>query len=197
MKWPSNNQEFSRRFPGDLLTIHDLSDKDRHASGSAWSASHLQRFRVLVRDHIDNVPILERYRERAVKAVADNEVMLRSLQLFSYQQLPTLSHAELRVEPGFGAFYEAIADVIRLGDVHPQEVHLRRPRRQIKAPERPGFRSGEGEGLSSPLRESTPPPASGTDPTTPTPIRRTLLTGFSPLIPSTSTSNLCIRRHLL
>ncbi|KAJ8065840.1 hypothetical protein OCU04_004944 [Sclerotinia nivalis] len=166
--WPSNHRDFSRRFPGNPFTIHNLSSGDRRASGSDWSANHLQAFRVL-QDQKYDVPIPEKYKEKAAKVVDGNKLLLDSLKSVTYEQLQTLSHRELRSETVFGSYFVALADVargVRVPDGSP------RLRKNIKVPERPDFRSGEGEGFSSsPPRASSPIPTH--IPTTPTPISKT------------------------
>jgi hypothetical protein len=64
------------------------------------------------------------------------------------KDLKQCSHQQLRAEGRpFGAFYTRLADVARLPDPEP----LYRPARLIQPPNRPGYVSGEGLGLSSPL----------------------------------------------
>ncbi len=57
-----------------------------------------------------------------------------------------MSHRALRSVPSFGSFFVSLADVTR---VRSQSLPSRRLRENIQAPERPNFRSGEGEGFSS------------------------------------------------
>ncbi|CAD6442358.1 658a249e-31ac-4398-ab7f-dd68b60dd291 [Sclerotinia trifoliorum] len=115
----------------------------------------------------------------AAKVVNSNIPMLDSLKSITYEQLQTLAHRELRSEGVFGSFFVALADVTRDGHVPDGSPRLPRLRRNIKVPERPDFRSGEGEGFSSsPSRPSSSPtnraPIPTPIPTTPTPISKTL-----------------------
>ncbi|KAF7853074.1 hypothetical protein EAF04_010813 [Stromatinia cepivora] len=172
--WPSNQRDFSRRFPGNPFIIHDLSFEERRASGSVWSANHLQAFRVL-QDQKYDVSIPKKYKEKAAKVVDGNKLLLDSLKSVTYEQLQTLTHRELRSDTVFGSYFVALADVARGIHVPDGSPRLPRTRRIIKAPERPDFRSGEGEGFSSsPPRASSPIPATRAPiPTTPTPIPKT------------------------
>lgn len=149
-KWPSNEREFLRRFPvHESSTIHNLPRELKSASGSAWSAKHLQACRVLVQDYSGNtysIPILNDYKTTATARVAADRSLLTSLTSFSYEELRSLSHRALRSVPSFGSFFVSLADVTR---VRSQSLPSRRLRENIQAPERPKFRSGEGEGFSS------------------------------------------------
>ena len=145
--WPSNEREFLRRFPvHESSTIHNLPRELKSASGSAWSAKHLQACRVLVQDHSGNIPILNDYKTTATDRVAADRSLLTSLTSISYEELRSLSHRALRSVPSFGSFFVSLADVTR---ARSQSVPSRRLRENIQAPERPDFRSGEGEGFSS------------------------------------------------
>jgi hypothetical protein len=64
------------------------------------------------------------------------------------KDLKQCSHRQLRAKGNqFRAFYTRLADAARLPDPEPQY----RPARVIQSPNRPGYVSGEGLGLSSPL----------------------------------------------
>jgi hypothetical protein len=146
-KWPSNEQEFLHRFSlHETSTIHSLPHKLKSASGSVWSAKHLQACRVLVQDHRGNVPILNDYNTTATDLVASDRSLLTSLTSISYEELRSLSHRALRSVPNFGSFFVSLADVTR---IERQNLPSRRLRENIQAPNRPNFRSGEGEGFSS------------------------------------------------
>jgi len=154
-KWPSTEREFLRRFPIDESgTIHDLPLELKSASGSSWSAKHLQACRVLAQDHMAGIPILSDDMAMATAHVAADQSLLVSLTAFSYEEMRSLSHRALRSVTNFGSFFVSLADVAR---VRSQDLPPRRLRENIRAPERPGFRSGEGEGFSSsPTMGSSP-----------------------------------------
>ncbi len=86
------------------------------------------------------------YKTTATARVAADRSLLTSLTSFSYEELRSLSHRALRSVPSFGSFFVSLADVTR---VRSQSLPSRRLRENIQAPERPNFRSGEGEGFSS------------------------------------------------
>jgi hypothetical protein len=82
----------------------------------------------------------------AAANVAADQSRLVSLTAFSYEEIRSLPHRALRSMNYFGSFFVSLADVAR---VRSQDLPTRRLRENIRAPERPNFRSGEGEGFSS------------------------------------------------
>ncbi|KAL5351060.1 hypothetical protein ACLOAV_004635 [Pseudogymnoascus australis] len=155
-KWPSTEREFLRKFPDlALFTIQDLPPELKTYSGSAWSAKHLQACRVLVEDYNQDLPILNQFAGTATNIIGANESLLASLGQFSRDQLRTFPHRKLRNNP-FASFFVSLADVAREGSY---ERPFRLLRHDTRIPERPNFRSGEGEGFSS-------SPAGGSSPYT-------------------------------
>lgn len=144
-----------RRFSDrESCAVYNLPRSLKNTSGSSWSAKHLQACRVLVKDFNGTIPVLRDYIEEAEVYVAGNQALIASLAAVSREELRILPHRMLRSVPNFGSFYVALADVTRVRGL---EVSTRSLRRDIQAPARPAFRSGEGEGLSSsPTQGSSP-----------------------------------------
>ncbi|KAI9728856.1 MAG: hypothetical protein M1834_007113 [Cirrosporium novae-zelandiae] len=156
-KWPSTEREFLRRFAShETENIHNLPPELKSASGSSWSAKHLQACRVLVQDHGACPPILNKFMATAREQVAADPSLLTSLAAFSRDELRRLSHRELRrpnTFPHFGSFFVSLADVARVPS--PVPPSHRRLRDNPKPLVRPNFVSGEGFS-SSPTVSSSP-----------------------------------------
>jgi hypothetical protein len=155
--YPRNIEEFNQRFPDNAYnTIHTLAETNHRASGSRWNVKHLEACRVLLfqpqsrppHPQLHHLTVLEPYLERARAQLERAPGVYQSLVAVTPKRLKQCSHQELRaVGNHFGAFYTRLADVTRLPLPEPRT----RPARVTQPPDRPGYVSGEGLGLSSPL----------------------------------------------
>jgi tRNA isopentenyl-2-thiomethyl-A-37 hydroxylase MiaE len=92
-RWPSTEREFLRRFPDHESTIiHNLPPELQSASGSSWSAKHLQACRVLVQDHNGCIPILNDFLVIAADRISADQTLLDDLGALSREELRILSH---------------------------------------------------------------------------------------------------------
>lgn len=148
-KYPSSAAEFNERFPdNERQTIHTLSEGHRKASGSRWNTSHLEACRVIMSQSLHHLPVLEPYIELARRRLKNTDDVYQSLISVTPKDLRLCSHQQLRAKGNhFGAFYIRLADITRL----PAGELQVRPTRVVSAPDRSGYVSGEGLGLSSPI----------------------------------------------
>ncbi|OBT50902.1 hypothetical protein VE04_08346 [Pseudogymnoascus sp. 24MN13] len=97
---------------------------------------------------LHHLPVLEPYVELARRRLKHTDDVYQSLIAVTPKDLRLCSHQQLRAKGNhFGAFYIRLADIARL----PAGELQVRPSRVVSPPDRSGYVSGEGLGLSSPI----------------------------------------------
>jgi hypothetical protein len=106
--YPSTPAKFIQRFPHhERNTIHSISQSLARASGSRWTANHLESCRVILkppRPHMKHLDIFQGYLEPARIYIKNCHDIFEPLSAVSPQLLKKCSFAELRkIGGGFGA----------------------------------------------------------------------------------------------
>ena len=115
--YPSNVAEFKQRFPNhERNTVHSIPRSIAGASGSRWTAAHLESCRVILsqpqqaNEHLEILPYLASSRLHIDRC----PVILQSLTFVSAKTLRESTSAELRRMGGhYGAFYSRLAEAVR------------------------------------------------------------------------------------
>ncbi|KAH0562412.1 hypothetical protein GP486_002897 [Trichoglossum hirsutum] len=152
MPYPAISREFKKKFPNYLSnTLRNLTEP--RASASKWNESHLEALRVLLipaQKGDCSLPILEPYLQKARSELELHREFKEKLQVFGSDAVQTLSHSELFHTGGrLGSMYQSLAIVLETSQS--QQNTESRPSREPSTPNREGFVSGDGLGLSSPL----------------------------------------------